>query len=145
MVRDMKMKGCLGAVAVALFLLSPSEAHTECLVPPPPCDALKRSTHVFLADVQSAADMVSPQAVTFAVLESFKGIAEGQQTFEGRFGALTFEAVTFVPQRRYLVYANLQTDGILSTSCSRSREVPPTADRVGGDITSEIRALRSCG
>lgn len=71
------MKGCLGAIAVTLFLLSPSEVYAECLLPPPPCEALKRSTHVFLADVQSAADMVSPQAVRFTVLESFKGIAEG--------------------------------------------------------------------
>ena len=132
-------------LALAIFLMSPSGVDAACVVPPPPCEAMRLATHVFLADADFAGShLTSPQPVQFNVIEAFKGIAKGERAFEGRFEALNAEAISFFSQRRYFVYANLQADGILYTSCSRTRELPQDDDRFARDIAVELGTLRRC-
>ena len=82
----------------------------------------------------------------FKVIEAFKGIARGERAFEGQLEAppANAEAIAFFSQRRYFVYASLQADGILYTSCSRTRELPQNDERFARDIAEELRTLRRC-
>jgi hypothetical protein len=41
-----------GLVAIAVVLPGAARLKAECIVPPPPCIALERSSHVFIADAE---------------------------------------------------------------------------------------------
>src|ERR1700740_1988961 len=77
----------LNVIAMALFLRA-TALHAECLILPPPCDAMNRESIVVLAQVlESTAPWVRPRRpgenfsrhdARLTVLERFKGPAENQ-------------------------------------------------------------------
>jgi len=124
-----------------------AEPLAEC-VALPPCEALQRSSIVFLGDAVSAGPieertgpnafrLVPQQPVHFRVVERFKGVAQDKKEIEAVVAdANGAEAVRFLAGRRYVVYASLRPDGKWSTNCSRS--VTPEQQ------PAEVRELRNC-
>ncbi len=145
-------------VSVLLLLFSvagftvPSGLDAECIVPPRPCEALKKADYVFLADVEQAggpseavgpsAGQRLPQAVRFRVVETFKGVEPPDRRMDARNRTDSPEMTVFRAGNRYLVYAKRERDGVWSTECSRT-----TLVRKDGDerIQEELRELRTCG
>ena len=111
-------------------------AVAECVVPPPPCQAMENAAIVFVGDVVLAGPLEQlSQPVRFRVIERFKGIPEDQTEVAGsvRFNA---EAILFASGLRYIVYASRASDGTWGTACSRTATLKERPD--------EIRQLRLC-
>ena len=124
-----------------------AEPLAEC-VAVPPCEALQRSSIVFLGDAVSAGPieertgpnelrLAPEQRVHFLVVERFKGVAQNKKEIEAVVAdANGAEAVRFVAGRRYVVYVSVRPDGKWLTSCSRSVTVEQRP--------TEVRELRNC-
>jgi hypothetical protein len=135
--------------AVGLSLRSRLEA--ECIVPPAPCEALKKADYVFLADAEQAGDASEavgpgagqrlPQVVRFHIIEAFKGVDTSEQRIEARNRTDGAEMTVFRAGNRYLVYAKRERNGVWSTECSRTALVRQTGDE---RIEDELRELRTC-
>lgn len=131
-------------VAMALAV----EMSAECPAPLPPCEALVRSSIVFVGDVASAGpttERTGPntfrsmphQPVRFRVVERFKGLRRDEPAqLDASVSLLSTEAVSFVADRRYIVYARVQSDGKWSTICSRTGTLEQRPD--------DVRELRAC-
>jgi hypothetical protein len=140
--RTLRQRVYLTVVAMMIYA---NGALAECIVPPPPCQAMEKAAIVFVGDVTLAgpfeqqtgpnAFQFVPQPVRFRVVERFKGVPEGQTEVAGsvRFSA---EAILFTSGLRYIVYASLASDGTWGTACSRTSTLKERPD--------EIRQLRKC-
>ena len=128
-------------MAVALL----TDVSAECPVTPSPCKALERSAIVFLGESIAAVPFQQkvgpdrfqfvPQAVSFRVIERFKGIAEEQKEVAATV-AVEIEGTQFVSGLRYIVYATVQSDGKWSTACLRTGTVKERPE--------DVRQLRLC-
>ena len=128
-------------VAMALGVV----VSAECVAPPPPCDALARSSIVFVGDVivagpferQVAPDRFEfvPQPVRFRVVERFKGVREEQKEVDASI-KFDIEGIQFVSGLRFVVYASVASDGTWGTACSRTGTVKQRPE--------DVRELRLC-
>jgi hypothetical protein len=118
----------------------------ECVVWPPPCDALRDAAYVFVADaveVGSSVEQIAsdrsrfvPQPVRFKVLEGFKGVSRQKMDLRVLVHSDNPEGVLFDAGKRYVVYASPRKDGAWDTACSRTRIIERD--------DKEVRQLRSC-
>jgi protocatechuate 3,4-dioxygenase beta subunit len=107
-----------------------------CLAPGPPCQAFWDAAAVFVGRVESIATPSKPsptarRAVTFSVLESFRGVSSARVVVDtGRGGGDC--GYGFKPGATYLVYASRHSQtGELSTSiCSRTRPIATASDDI---------------
>ena len=130
-------------IAVAAALMR--DVSAECPVTPSPCEALERSAIVFVGETIAVGPFQQkvgpdrfqfvPQAVSFRVIERFKGIAEGQKEVAATL-AVEFEGTQFASGFRYIVYATVQSDGKWSTACLRTGTVKERSE--------DVRLLRLC-
>ncbi len=125
----------------------------QCIVPPAPCEALKKADYVFLGDVEAQPGAASeeagpgagrrlPQVVRFRIIEAFKGVAASDRHIEARNRADGADMTVFRAGNRYLVYAKRERDGVWSTECSRTALVRQAGDE---RFQAELRELRRCG
>jgi hypothetical protein len=128
----------------AAVIVSGTHVQAECISPPPPCEALKQSSIVVLADVLDATipkserrpgEFIGRLDVRLRVVERFKGIPKNPPEITA---SIPFNAETiFLEQgQTYLVYANVSQAGNWQTSCTRTRPAKPADD--------ELRVLRQC-
>ena len=133
------MSGYMVFLALSIALSGEANALAICVQSPPPCESLKRSSHVFIADV----DSVVAGEVTFRVVEAFKGLSRNQLEFRTPLEPLNEESTSFIPERRYLVYGTAAPDGF-HTTCTRTREVLQAGPPMNQWLPSELRDLRRC-
>jgi hypothetical protein len=129
------------AVAAALM----TDVSAECPVTPSPCKALELSAIVFVGETIAAGPFQKkggpdgfrfvPQAVSFRVIERFKGIAEEQKEVAATV-AVEIDGAQFASGLRYIVYATVRSDGKWSTACLRTGTVKERAE--------DVRQLRLC-
>jgi hypothetical protein len=134
----------LSVIALMLFIRA-DRLHAECLILPPPCEAMKRDSVVVLAQVlDSKAPWDQPRRsgehfmrndVRIEVLERFKGLAENQREISISI-PWTSESLGLAQDRVYLVFAFVNSAGDWQTACTRTRQVSADDD--------EIRVLRQC-
>jgi hypothetical protein len=142
-----------GVYMLLVLALAAMAAGAECLVPLPPCEALKAASLVVLADAievgpatvtTGAVSTLIPQEVTFRTIENFKGGKPENQLFKERMQSGTPESTRIARRRRYLVYAVAGRDGVLQTACSRTREVDTSDVERQREMQEELRQLRAC-
>ena len=132
---------CLALVATPVNRL----AHADCLIPPPPCEALARAAIVALVDVSGAAEPFEkvgadtfrpiPQAVKLRLVERFKGLSPRQREITGSIHHNS-ESVFLKTGKRYLFYTTPNRDGTWITSCSRTK--------LADAASAELGQLRKC-
>ena len=103
-------------LVLSISVVSGLRLHAECPIPPPPCEALKGATYVFVADLEYAgasSEQVRPnvrqfvpQPVRFQVVEVFKGVEVGAPHVEARIRSDSADAILFRAANRYLVACN---------------------------------------
>lgn len=113
----------------------------ECVLPPPPCEALARSSIVFVGDVTTAGPIENQtgppdQSVRFRLIERFKGLRKDQTQVDAAVSLSSAEAISFAADRRYVVYVRVQSDGKWSTTCSRTGTLEQRPN--------DVRELRAC-
>jgi hypothetical protein len=120
-----------------LMLAVAVQGRAECLIPPPPCEALAAADYVFVADTPWVQWFeADPERVGFMIVERFRGVPREHGYIEASVFVHNAEAVSFHPDRRYLVYAIKRSDGVWSTVCSRTRTIRPD--------DKEVASLRKC-
>jgi hypothetical protein len=152
----MSLRGAIlsGLVTIAVVLPG-ARVKAECIVPPPPCIALERSSHVFIADaieassefkvVEPRGSALLPQRVRFRIVEAFKGVVKGQtQVDSNTDSAAIGESVLFRSGTRYVVYAAAGSNGVWATACSRTWAVDMTSSKQRELLNAEIIELRKC-
>ena len=114
----------------------------ECIIPPPPCEALARAAIVVVVDVIEVADPWEansfrpiPQVVKLKVVEIFRGVSREQREITGSISN-NAESVFLEAGRRYLLYAVQNNDGTWGTSCSRTK--------LANVASEELSQLRKC-
>jgi hypothetical protein len=133
------------ATVVAMALAVGVSAECPGLLPP--CEALARSSIVFVGDVTSAGPIeertepntfrfVPHQSVRFRLVERFKGLLKDQKRVDASVSISSAEAISFVADRRYVVFVRVQSDGKWSTTCSRTGTLEQRPD--------DVRELRAC-
>lgn len=132
-------------LTIAVVIAVMTDVSAECPVTPSPCKALERSAIVFVGDAIAAGPFQQkvgpdrfqfvPQAVSFRVIERFKGIAEEQKEVAATV-AVEIEGTQFASGLRYIVYATVQSDGKWSTACLRTGTVKQRPE--------DVRQLRLC-
>src|SRR5262249_18530776 len=132
-------------VAIALFISS-SPSQAECIGPPPPCEAIKRTAIVVLADVLDVVKTNRPEGAVdlhLRVVERFKGAVRKQRELWPTITPLspTLSPVspdTVVPTNggRWLIFARVSPDGDWATACTPTHIPIPDG--------KEVRTLRHC-
>jgi len=132
-------------LTIAMVVAVMTDVSADCPVTPSPCKALERSAIVFVGDAivvgpfqqKAGPDRFQfvPQAVSFRVIERFKGIAEEQKEVAATV-AVEIEGTKFASGLRYIVYATVQSDGKWSTACLRTGTVKERPE--------DVRQLRLC-
>jgi hypothetical protein len=132
-------------LTTTVVLAVATSVSAECTIPPPPCEALARSSIVFVGEAIAAGPFeqnfgpnryqLIDQSVRFRVIEQFKGIAKAQKEVAASI-AFQIDNVLFVAGPRYLVYATVGSDGKWYTGCSRTGTLERRFD--------DVRQLRSC-
>ena len=132
-------------LTIAVVVAVMTDMSADCPVTPSPCKALERSAIVFVGDAIAAGPFQQkvgqnrfrfvPQAVSFRVIERFKGIAEEQKEVAATV-AVEIEGTQFASGLRYIVYATLQSDGKWSTACLRTGTAKERSE--------DVRQLRLC-
>ena len=142
-----RIRACAALViAVSCLAVSaPLRGSGEC-VGLLPCEYLKRSTIVIVADVTSAGQPAVriddrtahsiPQRVQLKVIERFKGVSSDQDELEASIAIRGAETVFLAPGRRYLIYARMREDGTWDTACSGTRPIEEAA--------ADLEHLRRC-
>ena len=133
------------ALVVAALFICASGVRAECLILPPPCEAMNRESVVVLAKVlEKKAPWDQPRRpgerfmredVRLSVLERFKGLAENQREISISI-PWTTESIGLAQDRLHLLYAYVDAAGDWQTACTRTRQVEADDD--------EIRVLRQC-
>jgi len=140
-------------LTVTILFTLRAHSSAEC-VAVQPCEALQRSSIVFVGDALSVgpteertADnghrFASQQFVHFLIVEHFKGLPEDKKEIEAIVADTDgAEAVRFTANRRYVVYVKVRLDGKWLTACSPSRALarPNEVER----HPNELRELRAC-
>jgi hypothetical protein len=132
-------------VTAVAMLVSCIRVQAECIIVPPPCEAMTRNTVVVLARVlQATSPWDNPRRpgerflrhdVRLHVIERFKGISgdQGEITASIPWGA---ETIGLAQGSIYLVYADVSPSGNWQTACTRTRRTTAEDD--------EVRVLRQC-
>jgi len=117
----------------------------ECLILPPPCEAMNRESVVVVAKVlekkapwdqpRRPGEQFMREDVRLSVLERFKGLTDDQRDISISI-PWTTESIGLAQDRIYLIYAFVNAAGDWQTACTRTRPVTE------GD--SELRLLRQC-
>jgi hypothetical protein len=135
----------LGLALVIVCCWMPSRVTAECIVPPPPCEALKDAPIVLLADV---VDAIAPwehpgqpnallsNDVRLRVIEAFKGVPAGQSEITASLHVSVETPVVLVKGETYLLYVYVGDKGTWGTGCTRTRRAART--------DPEVRELRRC-
>jgi hypothetical protein len=155
MMMSLRGAALCGFVAIAVVLPGVAPVQAECIVPPPPCIALERSSHVFVADAIEASSELKvvepggsafvPQRVLFGIVEAFKGVVKDQtQVASNTESAAIGESVLFRSGTRYVVYASAGSNGVWATACSRTWAVDMTSSKERESLNAEILELRKC-
>lgn len=113
-----------------------------------PCEALQKSSVVFVADVIEAgppAERISDtqskavaQPARFRIVDRFKGVPADRQEIAAKIAFSSAETVFVTAGTRYLVYARERSDGTWDTNCSRTKPL-----REVGEELSELRLCRA--
>jgi hypothetical protein len=133
------------AFAAAALFYQCTALRAECIIPPPPCEALKQVSVVALVDVVDAigpgeqpnrfGERFMRHDARLRIVERFKGIPADQNELSI---SIPFNAETTVLSKgkTYLVYAFVDTAGDWQTSCTRTK--------VSDADDEEVRILRQC-
>jgi hypothetical protein len=125
-------------LVVATMIVEASDfVRAECLIPPPPCQALSQASLVVIADVLEATQpwVERSQVVTLNIIERFKDVLPSQKQLTLKVQS-NVETVFLEKGKRYLIYAFQVRPGEWGTSCSRTRVVT--------DADPELKQLRQC-
>jgi hypothetical protein len=152
-IRQLRTAVVLAALGAGAAPVPADGGRIECPMPPPPCAAMRQASLVFVADVVAASSgterinergsRVVPYRVRFRIVEAFKGLDKTQTELDAQTDH-NVEAPQFHTGRRYLVYARGAIDGVLVTTCTRSRRIDSPGRSEQRLIDSELRALRGC-
>jgi hypothetical protein len=135
---------------IALMLIAlpaPGGRSYECLVPPPPCEALQQASIVLVADLlesDSADDELlpgsnlPPQSVRLKVIERFKGVTKEQVELKARIW-FDSNSVLLKDGKRFLVYATSLKgyQDVWLTGCTRTKPLNESN-------RAELQQLRKC-
>jgi hypothetical protein len=133
------------AALLAAAVMDGSRVSAEC-VAFSPCDALRRSSFVFVADVVEAGSpserisetqsRAAPQPVRFKIVERLKGIKADEADVSAKIASSSAESVFVTAGIRYLVYASRRPDGTWDTACLGTKPVAEAA--------TDLAKLRQC-
>jgi hypothetical protein len=133
----------VSTLTTLLLALAPVRGAAVCVLPlPPPCQSLASHAVVLVADVLEVSDTSGleshsgAQVVKMRIAERFKGVPGTNNVMTASI-ANEHEAVFLTAGKRYVIYANLHSNGFWDTRCSRTRPVD--------EATEELTQLRQCG